>query len=200
MKKKFARVLVANRGEIAVRIIRTLKLMGIESVAIFSDVDKNSYHLKIADYACHLEGNCATETYLNQEAIIKAINDSGADAVHPGYGFLAENHLFAQAVSEKTRAKFIGPSADVIKLMGSKTAAREFLFQHKIPLVPGLQRPLKNFKELETFKHFPLILKASAGGGGRGMHIVYHKKDLKESYERCKREALAYFGDDQIII
>lgn len=195
------RVLVANRGEIALRIIRTLREMGIESVALFSDADAKSTHVRLADYAYHLPGVTSQETYLQIPKVIRAIQDSGADGVHPGYGFLSENAHFAEAIACETRAKFIGPSPKAIELMGDKVQARNLVQAAGVPVVPGVTHGLDSVEDLRGFIQavgYPVILKAACGGGGRGMRVLRSDGDVAPAYEACRREALAYFGDDKI--
>lgn len=197
----FKRVLVANRGEIAIRVIRTLRDMGIESVAVYSDIDRDSLHVSLADYAMRLDGQNSKETYLNVPKLIKCINESGSDGVHPGYGFLAENAGFADAIASQTKAKFIGPAASAMRAMGDKIGARKLMKAKGVATVPGCDYALENLAELEKVVRtigFPIILKASGGGGGRGMRIVQKSEDLKESFESCRREANAAFGNPAV--
>jgi acetyl-CoA carboxylase biotin carboxylase subunit len=194
------RLLIANRGEIAVRIIRAARDLGIETVALYSDADQYSLHVKLADYSVRLPGNTAAETYLNVPAIVAAIKSSKADAVHPGYGFLSENADFADAVT-KAGAKFVGPSAKAMRLMGDKIEAKHLMKQHKVPCVPGSENPLKDVDDLRKHAQeigFPMILKAAAGGGGRGMRVVRTMDDLAESFAACTREAQSYFGNPAV--
>jgi acetyl-CoA carboxylase biotin carboxylase subunit len=196
----FKRVLIANRGEIAVRIIRALKDLGIESVVVYSDADRFSRAVDMADYSINLRGNTSGETYLNIPLLCQAILASGADAVHPGYGFLSESDLFHEAVTNIGK-KFIGPSLDSMRLMGNKISARKLMHQHGIPMVPGLETPLESVEQLRLAAKdigYPMILKAAAGGGGRGMRIVREDKDLEEAFDACSREALAYFGNPDV--
>lgn len=193
--------MIVNRGEIAVRIARALRELQIESVALYSDEDINSPHLEFADYCYHLPGKTAKETYLNCEKIIEAINETSCDGVHPGYGFLAENDTFAKMVTEETKAEFIGPNLEAMKTLGNKVMAKTLLAKEAIPLVPGCEGALTSFLELEKVAKsigFPLILKASAGGGGKGMRIIKSEDELLSNYEACKRESLAYFNSDEI--
>lgn len=199
-KLAIKRILIANRGEIAIRIIRAAKDLGIETVAVYSDADQFSLHVRLADYAVNLPGNTATETYLNIPKIVEAIKDSKADAVHPGYGFLSENADFADAVT-KAGAKFIGPTSKAMRLMGDKVEAKRLMKAHKVPCVPGSENPLKDVADLE--KHakeigFPMILKAAAGGGGRGMRVVRKNDELAEAFAACTREATSYFGNPAV--
>jgi len=197
----FKRVLVANRGEIAIRVIRTLRDMGIESVAVYSDIDRDSLHVSLADYAMRLDGQNSIDTYLNIPKLIACIKESKSDAVHPGYGFLAENAQFAEAIARDTKAKFIGPAPAAIRAMGDKIGARKLMKQRGIATVPGCDYALENLEELEKVVRtigFPIILKAAGGGGGRGMRIVHKSEDLKESFESCRREAGAAFGNPAV--
>ena len=199
-KRKFQRVLIANRGEIALRIIRTLRDMGLESVAVYSEADKDSSHRMMADYAVCLKGNLSSETYLDQDKILAAMKASGATALHPGYGFLSENAAFAAAVTEAGYT-FIGPSAKSMGLLGDKVQAKKLMIENDIPVTPGSRGGLSTLEELQELVEemgFPLILKAAAGGGGRGMRVVRQKSDLSEAFLGCQREALSYFGNPEI--
>lgn len=199
-KPLFKKVLVANRGEIALRIMRTLRDLEIPSVAIYSDADAGSLHRKYANEAIRLPGRASKDTYLNVEALLEAIRVSGADAVHPGYGFLSENAPFCAAVNAMG-VKFIGPSDHAMRMMGDKVEAKNLMKKHKVPTVPGSDGALGSVAELQELANkigYPIILKAAAGGGGRGMRIVRKDEDIKESFEACKREALSYFGDDTV--
>ncbi len=199
--KPLRRVLIVNRGEIAVRIIRALRELQIESVALYSDEDVNSPHIELADYCYHLAGRTASDTYLNSEKIIEAIKETESDGVHPGYGFLAENSEFRKMIDKETKAKFIGPSAHAMEVMGNKVTAKTLLAKNNIPLIPGCEGALTSFLELEKVAKnigYPIILKASAGGGGKGMRIVNSDSELLANYESCKREALNYFKNDEI--
>ncbi|MFK7827475.1 MAG: acetyl/propionyl/methylcrotonyl-CoA carboxylase subunit alpha [Oligoflexales bacterium] len=196
----FKRVLIANRGEIAVRVIRTLREMNIESVAVYSQQDKHSLHCSYANYAFPLLGQTPAETYLNIEQLIRAAKETGADAVHPAYGFLSENSEFSRACAQ-AGITFIGPSADAMELMGNKIKAKELMIKNDVPVVPGSQGALTSHKELEEVINkigLPVILKAAAGGGGRGMRIVRNKEELKASFDTCQREALNYFASDKV--
>jgi acetyl-CoA carboxylase biotin carboxylase subunit len=199
--KKFKRVLIANRGEIAVRIIRALRELEIESVAIYSDPDQSSLHVKMADFSYHIPGSSPADTYLNIPKILEAIKTTGADAVHPGYGFLSENASFVEAVNQLERVTFIGPSQEAMKKLGDKIKARELMTRNGVPMVPGLARPLTSVEDLKVVAHeigYPLILKAAAGGGGRGMRVVRKDDELKDAFEACSREAVAYFGNPDV--
>lgn len=196
----FQRVLVANRGEIAVRIIRCLRQMGLTSIAVYAADDRYSYHVKLADHAVCLPESGHLNPYLNIETLCRAIRASQADAVHPGYGFLSENAEFAQAVAD-TGACFIGPSPRTLHQMGNKIEAKTLVRSHHIPTVPGELHELTSYEQVVMVSNkigFPVILKAAAGGGGRGMRVVTEEKDLKVAYETCQREAQSYFGNPSV--
>lgn len=198
--RPFKKVLIANRGEIALRIIRTVRELGLESVAVYSDADQDSAHRFHADYAVRLPGRASAETYLNIPALIQAVIRSGADAVHPGYGFLSENADFAQAVID-SGAVFIGPPPAATAIMGNKIHARNLMQAHGVPVVPGAKEPLKDHEALKVLAHqigFPLILKAAGGGGGRGMRVVRGDEELEEAFNACTREAISYFGSSDV--
>lgn len=197
---RFKRVLIANRGEIAVRIIRALRELGIQSVAVYSDADISSMPVRLADFAVRLPGRLSSETYLNIPALIHALKVSGADAVHPGYGFLSENADFVDAVTN-AGAKFIGPSATAMRLMGDKIAAKNLMKQNGVAVVPGSDRPLESADEIKAIVKqtgYPLILKAAAGGGGRGMRVVRTDSELEPALAACQREAQAWFGNPAV--
>lgn len=199
-KQTIKRVLIANRGEIAVRIIRTLRDLGISSVAIYSDPDRGSLHTRLADYAVRIPGDTSAETYLQIPKIIHAIKVSGADAVHPGYGFLSENSEFVGAV-EKAGCTFIGPTQDSMNILGDKVQAKALMRQHDVPVTPGSIGGLDSYEALKDLVEemgYPLILKAAAGGGGRGMRVIRDESTLKDSFDSCQREALEYFGNPLI--
>lgn len=199
-QRTIQRILIANRGEIAVRVIRAARDLGIETVAVYSDADAYSLHVKLADYAVRLPGVSSTDTYLNIPRILDAITDSKADAVHPGYGFLSENADFADAVT-KLGAKFIGPSANSMRLMGDKIEAKRLMKEHNVPCTPGCEEPLADLADLQAHAKsigYPMILKAAAGGGGRGMRVVRSDADLAEAFAACSREALSYFGNPHV--
>ena len=200
MAETIKRVLIANRGEIAVRIIRCLRDMGLESVAIYSEADADSYHRKLADYAMPLSGRSSSETYLDIAKILQAAKASGVQAIHPGYGFLSESALFAKAVTEAGFI-FVGPSAEAMELMGNKIAAKILMRQNDVPTVPGSEGALQSVNDLMQLIDqvgFPLILKAAAGGGGRGMRIIESKAEAADAFAACQREALSYFGNGDV--
>jgi acetyl-CoA carboxylase biotin carboxylase subunit len=196
------KILVANRGEIALRVIRTAREMGIKTVAVFSDADRNALHVRYADEAVHIGRAPSSESYLRIDKIIDAAKSSGADAVHPGYGFLSENADFALAC-EKAGLIFIGPSSDAIKLMGSKLAAKAAVSKFKVPLVPGTSEPITNVadaKKIAAGIGYPVLIKASAGGGGKGMRVVDKESLFQEQMERAISEATSSFGDGSVFI
>ena len=198
----FSKVLIANRGEIAMRVIRACRLLGIKSVAIHSEVDAGSLHVRFADEAVCVGPAEAAKSYLNIPAIIAAAEITGADAIHPGYGFLSENPAFAELV-EKLGLKFIGPRSEMLRLMGNKVAAREAMEKAGLPLLPGARGVLKDVDEAEKIARqvgFPVILKAAAGGGGRGMKIVREVSSIRKAFEGASAEALASFGDGSMYL
>ncbi|HHU92882.1 MAG TPA: acetyl-CoA carboxylase biotin carboxylase subunit [Halanaerobiaceae bacterium] len=198
----FRKVLVANRGEIAVRVIRALKELNIPSVAIYSEADKDSLHIKIADEAYCVGPVSTSQSYLNIPSIMSVAEVSGADAVHPGYGFLAENAYFAE-VCESSGVKFIGPSSEIITLMGDKARAREMMIQAGIPVVPGFNHDpedLDKTREKAEKLGYPLLIKAAAGGGGKGMRIVHNSRELERAIETARSEAKAAFGNAEVYL
>lgn len=198
----FKRVLVANRGEVAVRIISALREMGIESVAIYSDADRNAVHTTTADYAYALNGNTSLETYSNIDKIINIAKTAGVDAIHPGYGFLSERGKFVEAV-EREGISFIGPKSEVIKLMGDKFEARKFMLSLGVPVVRGSNTVINSFEEAEEIASiigYPVLIKASAGGGGMGMKIAYNEEELKKGIEAVQKTALANYEDSSIFV
>ena len=197
--KKINKVLIANRGEIAVRIIKTLRKLHIASVAVFADNDANALHRRMADEACPLGDGSLKDTYLNVKKIIDAALDAGADAIHPGYGFLSESPELVEAC-EANNLIFIGPDAEVMRLMGNKIAARKAAMKHGIPVTFGMMGSQEEIMEQADTLPYPVLIKAAAGGGGKGMHIVWQKEDLKHEMERASREAENYFGDGTVFI
>ena len=197
--KKIHKVLIANRGEIAVRIIKTLHKLHIASVAVFADNDANALHRRMADEACPLGNGALKDTYLNVQKIIDAALDTGADAIHPGYGFLSESPELAEAC-EANNLIFIGPNAEVMRLMGNKVAARKVAVKHGIPVTFGMMGSHEEILEQADTLPYPILIKAAAGGGGKGMHIVWDKSELKDELERASREAQKYFGDGTVFV
>jgi 3-methylcrotonyl-CoA carboxylase alpha subunit len=200
--RRFRTLLIANRGEIAVRVIRTAKVMGLRTIAVYSEADSNAMHVAMADEAVLLGPARARDSYLNIERVIEAARKSGAEAVHPGYGFLSESADFAQACFDAGLI-FVGPTAAMIRMMGSKSGSKMLMERAGVPLVPGYHGDAQDDATLaEAAKKigFPVLVKASAGGGGRGMRIVRAAEALGPSVESAKREAKAAFGDDQVLI
>ena len=193
----FRKILVANRGEIAVRVIRACREMGIPTVAVFSDVDRAALHVMKADEAYHIGPAVASESYLNIGRILGVAKRSGADAVHPGYGFLSENAQFAKACGE-AGVKFIGPPPSAMEAMGSKTRARQAADRTGLPRVPGSVRALESVAQAEQVAAsvgYPVMLKAAAGGGGKGMRRVDKREELASAFAAAQSEALRAFGD-----
>ncbi|MDC7280228.1 MULTISPECIES: acetyl-CoA carboxylase biotin carboxylase subunit [Pseudobutyrivibrio] len=198
----FNRILVANRGEIAIRIIRACMEMNIESVAVYSTADKESLHVKLATKSICIGGGRAADSYLNMDAIITAAQVTGCDALHPGFGFLSENSEFVRKC-EAAGITFIGPTADAMDALGNKSTARKMMMKAGVPVVPGSEGPVEDFKKLEKIAKkigYPVLIKASAGGGGRGMRRVYHPEDLQKLYEEAKAETRACFNDDEMYV
>ena len=201
-KPLFEKVLVANRGEIALRIMRTLRKMDIKSVAVYSEADTNSEHVQYADEAYYIGNSPATESYLSIKNIISAIRVSGAQAVHPGYGFLAENSQFAN-ILKREGITLIGPSAKVIKQMGDKIEAKKIAIDSGVSTVPGYMGVINNLDqaiEIAEEIGFPIIIKAAAGGGGRGMRVVKNAKEMEKAFESAKFEAENCFSDGRVFI
>ncbi len=200
--RRFDKLLIANRGEIACRIMRTAKRMGLCSVAVFSDADRDAMHAALADEAIHIGPPPPKESYLNIAAILDAARKSGAGAIHPGYGFLSENADFAQACADAGLV-FVGPSADTIRLMGSKSAAKALMQAAGVPIVPGYHERAQDAATLREAAErigYPVLIKASAGGGGRGMRLVNDGGEFTEALAGARHEAMAAFGDDQVLI
>jgi acetyl-CoA carboxylase biotin carboxylase subunit len=198
----FRKILVANRGEIAVRIVRACREMEIPSVAVFSEADRAALHVRLADEAYLLGPAPSRESYLRIDRVLEAARRSGADAIHPGYGFLAENAAFARAC-EEAGITFIGPRSETIALMGEKTSARRVAVDAGVPVVPGTLQPVADAAALEAEAArigFPLMLKAAAGGGGKGLRLVVRAQDLASAAERARGEALSAFGDDSLYL
>ena len=198
----FKKVLIASRGEIAVRIIRACKEWGIATVAVHSDVDYDSMHVRLADESVCIGSHQPQNSYLNIPAIMSAVDVTGADAIHPGYGFLSENHKFAEII-EKHGIKFIGPKADIIKKMGNKLEARKIAKQNGLPIIEGSDGAVKNISDAKSICKkigYPVLIKASGGGGGKGMKIVEGEEKLEELFSLARLEARKYFGNDEVYI
>ena len=194
----FKKILIANRGEIALRVIRTCKEMGINTVAVYSTADKESLHVRFADEAVCIGPASSTESYLNIPNIIAAAEITNADAIHPGYGFLSENSKFSKICAENG-LKFIGPSPDQINKMGDKSTAKATMKAAGVPCIPGSEGLLKDYEETEKLADeigYPVMLKATAGGGGKGMRAVWSKGELRKAWESARQEAGASFGND----
>jgi len=199
----FDKVLVANRGEIAVRVMRACDELGIGTVAVYSEADKHSGHVRYADEAYNVGPARAADSYLDQEAIIEAAQQAGADAIHPGYGFLAENADFARKVEAAEGVKWIGPAGDAMEKLGEKTKARNIMRDADVPIVPGTTDPVDDPEEVVEFGEengFPVAIKAEGGGGGRGMKIVHSADEAEEQLESAKREGEAYFSNDSVYL
>ena len=198
----FKKVLIANRGEIAVRIIRACKEWGIGTVAVHSDVDSDSMHVRLADESVCIGSHQPQNSYLNIAAIMSAVDVTGAEAIHPGYGFLSENYKFAEIV-EKHKIKFIGPKADIIKKMGDKIEAKKIAKQNGLPVIEGSDDGVKDVSQAKSICKkigYPILIKASGGGGGKGMKIVESENKLEELYSLARLEAKKYFGNDEVYI
>ena len=198
----FKKILIANRGEIAVRVMRACREMGISTVSVYSDVDRGALHVQMADEAVCIGEAPPLQSYLNMNRIIDAAKSRGADAIHPGYGFLAENHEFA-AKTDDEGLVFIGPTAESMKLVGDKVAARKTLSSFDVPLIPGMKssgKDIQKFKEAAEKIGYPVMLKAAAGGGGKGMRIVHDSNDLQSAVEGGRREAKSAFGDPTVYL
>lgn len=202
MKKQIKKLLIANRGEIAVRILRSAKEMGILTVAVYSEVDRLMPHVRLADEAYLLGKATATETYLQKEKIIDVALKSKSDAIHPGYGFLSENAEFSEMV-QKAGLIFVGPPASAIRKMGDKTAARSLVSSAGVPIVPGTDGPILEISEASAFAEkfgFPILLKAAGGGGGKGMRIVNGHDELASAFRSAQSEAQSAFGDNRVYV
>lgn len=197
--RRINKVLIANRGEIAVRVIKTLKKLHIESVAVFADNDATALHRRMADEAYPLGNGTLKDTYLNVCKIIDAALDAGADAIHPGYGFLSESPELAEAC-QANNLIFIGPDASTMRLMGNKIAARKAAVEHGIPVAFGTMGSHEEIQQMADTLPYPVLIKAAVGGGGKGMHIVWEKSELKDELQRASREAEKYFGDGTVFV
>jgi len=192
----FSKILIANRGEIAVRIIRACKEMGISTVAVFSEADRDAFHVVLADESYCIGPHASTDSYLNMSAIITAAVTSGAQAIHPGYGFLSENTKFAR-LCEKCNIKFIGPKADVIDIMGDKDSARRTMKKAGVPVIPGtdILQNVVEAKKAANAMGYPVLLKARSGGGGKGIRLVENESQIENAYNMASAEAFASFSD-----
>ena len=200
--KTFKKLLVANRGEIAVRIIRSCRDLGISVVAVYSDADRGARHVRMADEAYLIGGAAATESYLNVEAVVDAARRSGAEAIHPGYGFLSENPALPEACARAGIA-FVGPSAGAMRRIGEKTSARAIAREVGVPIVPGTTSGGRSIEELQASAAqvgYPVLLKAAAGGGGKGMRVVHSEEQLAEAFHTASSEAKAAFGDGSVYL
>ncbi len=198
----FKKILIANRGEIAVRIMRTCRVLGIKTVAVYSEPDANAMHTQLADEAVSVGEASPLESYLVIDKIIAAAKETGADAIHPGYGFLSENPVFAETC-EKNGIVFIGPSADSMRLMGDKVSARQIVTKAGAPVAPGMNSAgadVSAFKKLASEVGYPVLIKASAGGGGKGMRLVHAEAELEDALEAAQREARNAFADDRVFL
>lgn len=196
------KILVANRGEIALRVMRTAREMGIKTVAVYSEADRNMSFVRFADEAVCIGPAPSSQSYLRADKIIEVAKQTGADAIHPGYGFLSENASFSKAVSD-AGLTFIGPSAHSIEMMGSKIAAKQAAKKFNVPMVPGTEDPIKDINEARSIAAnigYPILVKASAGGGGKGMRVVSEEAELEEQIRTAKSEAMNAFGDDAVFI
>ena len=196
------KLLIANRGEIAVRIIRACREMGIESVAVYSVADKDSLHVALADEAICIGEAKANDSYLNMESILSAAVSTGADAIHPGVGFLSENAKFAE-LCEQCNIKFIGPSSEIIRNMGNKSIARNTMVQANVPVIPGTKEEVYDSKTGKIIAHkigYPVIIKAALGGGGKGMRVAYSPEDFERDFNTAQKESKMAFGDDTMYI
>ncbi|MCB0489066.1 MAG: acetyl-CoA carboxylase biotin carboxylase subunit [Cyclobacteriaceae bacterium] len=199
---KIRKILVANRGEIALRVMRSAREMGIATVAVYSEADRNALHVRFADEAVCIGPPASSESYLRIDKLLDAAKQTSADAIHPGYGFLSENKSFAEAV-KKAGLMFIGPSPEAIEIMGSKLAAKEAVAKFDVPLVPGTAESItdtKKAKQIAKEIGYPVLIKASAGGGGKGMRIVEKEADFEEQMDRAISEAKSAFGDGSVFI
>ncbi|NOT73632.1 MAG: acetyl-CoA carboxylase biotin carboxylase subunit [Cyclobacteriaceae bacterium] len=200
--RKITKLLVANRGEIALRVMRSARELGIKTVAVYSEADRNALHVRFADEAVCIGPPASSESYLRMEKIIAAAKQTGADAIHPGYGFLSENEDFCQEVIN-AGIIFVGPPPKAIEIMGSKLAAKNAAANFKVPLVPGTAEPITDIvkaKKLSKEIGYPILIKASAGGGGKGMRIVENEEEFSEQMERAVSEAISSFGDGSVFI
>ena len=198
----FDKILIANRGEIAVRIIRACKELGIKTVAVYSEIDKNSLHVKLADEAVCIGPANSKDSYLNMKNILEATCLTNAQAIHPGFGFLSENSMFAR-VCEESNIKFIGPTADVIDLLGNKSNAKEIMKKAKVPVIPGSDGNVETLEEAVKIAKkikYPIMIKATSGGGGKGIRLVHNEEELRKNFELVRQEAKVSFNDDSVYL
>ena len=197
----FEKVLVANRGEIALRVVRACQELGVPAVAVYSDADETALHVRHADESVNIGPPAAGKSYLNAERLVEAAKETGADAIHPGYGFLAENAAFAKTVTD-AGIKFIGPSAEAIEKLGDKSAARRLAGEADVPVVPGSDNVSSADEAVATAEEigYPVMIKAAAGGGGRGIRVAENEEELRESVQAAKREAQSAFGDGTLYL
>lgn len=198
----FDKILIANRGEIAVRIIRACKEMGIKTVAVYSEIDKDSLHVKLADETVCIGPANSKDSYLNMKNILEATCLTNSQAIHPGFGFLSENSMFAR-VCEESNIKFIGPSADVIDLLGNKSNAKEMMKKAKVPVIPGSDGNVESLEEALRIANkikYPVMIKATSGGGGKGIRLIKNDEELKKNFDLVKQEAKVSFNDENVYI
>ncbi len=198
----FSKILIANRGEIACRVIKTARKMGIKTVAIYSDADRNALHVAMADEAVHIGPPPANQSYIVIDKVMQAIRQSGAEAVHPGYGFLSENSKFAEALDAEGVA-FVGPPVGAIEKMGDKITSKKIAQEAGVSTVPGFMGLIEDAEEAVRISQeigYPVMIKASAGGGGKGMRIAWNDTEAREGFQSSKNEAANSFGDDRIFI
>ena len=198
----FSKILIANRGEIAVRVIKTARRMGVKTVVVYSDADAGSMAVDMADEAVHIGGSPAAQSYLVQDKIVDAVRKTGAEAVHPGFGFLSENAGFAKRLQDE-KIVFIGPNPYAIEAMGDKITSKKFAAEAGVSTVPGHMGLIADAKEAVKIADsigYPAMIKASAGGGGKGLRIAYNSAEAKEGFDGARAEAIASFGDDRIFI
>ena len=202
MAPRFKKVLIANRGEIAIRVMRTCRELGLKTVAVYSEADRSALHVRTADQAFCVGPPPSRESYLKGEKILEVAKRSGADAIHPGYGFLSENAAFVR-MCEKAGVAFIGPPASAMDAMGEKTRARTQITKAGVPVVPGANAPFDTFEEAQVFAvkiGFPVMLKAAGGGGGKGMRRVDRAEDLESAWRAAKSESMSSFGNDAVYL
>ena len=201
-QRPFDTLLIANRGEIAVRVIRGARDLGINTVAVFSDADRSARHVRMADQAVRIGGPAPAESYLSADAVLAAAESTGADAIHPGYGFLSENANFARACRERGII-FVGPSPEAIELMGDKIESRRTMKQAGVPIIPGAIDPLTDPVEAQQTADeigYPVVIKAAAGGGGRGIRVVEQASEIERAVHQAQEEAITAFGDGSVFV